>query len=76
MDPKARKKYTYFTLYKHGIDTLNAVFRLGKAMGITEKLFSTAGLKDKRGHTTQRVSVYNTDMPTLLKFYKEAERNR
>lgn len=76
MDPKARKKYTHFTLYKHGIDTFNALFRLSKIMGISEKLFSTAGLKDKRGHTTQRVSVYNTDFPTLLKFYKEADRNK
>jgi tRNA pseudouridine13 synthase len=76
MNPNARQKYTYFTLYKHGIDTFNALFRLSKIMGISNKIFSTAGLKDKRGHTTQLVSVYNTDLPTLQKFYKVADRNR
>ena len=76
MNPNARHKYTYFKLYKHGIDTFNALFRLSKVMGISNKLFSTAGLKDKRGHTTQLISVYNTDLPTLKKFYKQADRNR
>lgn len=76
MNPNARQKYTYFTLYKNGIDTFNALFRLSKIMGISNKIFSTAGLKDKRGHTTQLVSVYNTDLPTLQKFYKVADRNR
>jgi tRNA pseudouridine13 synthase len=76
MDPKARHKYIHFTLYKHGIDTFNAIFRLSRATYISEKLFSTAGLKDKRGYTTQRVSLYNTDLQSLLKFYKEAYRNK
>jgi tRNA pseudouridine13 synthase len=76
MDPKGRHKYVHFTLYKHGIDTFNALFRLSKAIGCSEKIFSTAGLKDKRGHTTQRVSIYNTDVSTLQKFYKQAGRNR
>jgi len=76
MNPNARQKYTHFKLYKHGIDTFNALFRLSKVMGISNKLFSTAGLKDKRGHTTQLVSVYNTDLLTLKKFYRQADRNR
>ena len=76
MDARGRHKYIHFTLYKHGIDTFNAIFRLSKAVNMTEKLFSTAGLKDKRGHTTQKVSLYNSDVSSLLKFYKEAHRNR
>lgn len=76
MNPNARHKYIHFVLYKHGIDTINAIFRLSKATYIPEKLFSSAGLKDKRGHTTQKVSVYNTDLPSLLKFYGEAGRNK
>jgi tRNA(Glu) U13 pseudouridine synthase TruD len=76
MNPNARHKYTYFKLYKYGIDTFNAIFRLSKTMGVNTKLFSTAGLKDKRGFTTQMVSVYNTDLPTLKKFYKQCNRNR
>lgn len=76
MNPNARHKYTYFKLFKHGIDTFNAIFRLSKATGISNKIFSTAGLKDKRGYTTQMVSVYNTDLPSLKKFYKQSDRNR
>lgn len=76
MNPSARQKHTHFVLYKHGIDTFNAIFRLSKAIHVSDKLFSTAGLKDKRGHTTQKVSVYNTDTTTVSKFYKEAYRNR
>lgn len=76
MNPNARHKYTYFKLYKYGLDTFNAIFRLSKATGINNKLFSTAGLKDKRGFTTQMVSVYNTDLNSLKKFYKQSHRNR
>jgi tRNA pseudouridine13 synthase len=76
MNPNARQKYTYFKLYKNGVDTFNAIFRLSKITGVSNKLFSTAGLKDKRGHTTQMVSVYNTDTDTLKKFYKQAYRNQ
>jgi tRNA(Glu) U13 pseudouridine synthase TruD len=76
MNPNSRHKYTHFTLYKHGIDTFNAIFRWTKAIHVSEKLFSTAGLKDKRGHTTQKVSVYNTDNNSISKFYKEAYRNK
>jgi tRNA(Glu) U13 pseudouridine synthase TruD len=76
MNPLARQKYTHFKLFKHGIDTFNAIFRLSKITGISNKLFSTAGLKDKRGITTQLVSVYNTDLDSLKKFYKQADRNR
>jgi len=47
MNQNARHKYTYFKLYKHNIDTFNALFRLSKVMGISNKLFSTAGLNDK-----------------------------
>ena len=31
MNPNARHKYIHFVLYKHGIDTINAIFRLSKA---------------------------------------------
>ena len=31
MNPNARQKYTHFVLYKHGIDTFNAIFRISGA---------------------------------------------
>ena len=70
MDARGRHRYIHFTMYKYGIDTINAIFRLSKATHLSEKLFSTAGLKDKRGHTTQRVSLYNSQISSLVKFYK------
>jgi len=76
MNPNARRKYIYFKLYKYGVDTFNALFRISKITGVPHKLFSTAGLKDKRGHTTQLVSAYNTDLPSLKRFYNYSDKNR
>jgi tRNA pseudouridine13 synthase len=59
-NPASKNKYTYFVLYKSNIDTMGAIFKLSKLTGINQKLFSSAGLKDKRGVTTQMISVYNT----------------
>jgi len=55
---------------------MSAVFKLSKITGISQKIFSTAGLKDKRGVTTQLVSVYNSDLKNLKRFYETADRNR
>lgn len=55
---------------------MSAIFKLSKITGISQKIFSTAGLKDKRGVTTQLVSVYNSDLKNLKRFYETADRNR
>lgn len=60
--PIARNRYIHFKLFKSNIDTMGAIFRLSRLTGISQKVFSTAGLKDKRGITTQMVSVYNSDI--------------
>ena len=72
IDPSSRNKYIHFILFKSNIDTMGAIFRLSKLTGISQKVFSTAGLKDKRGVTTQMVSVYNSDINSLKKFYNFA----
>lgn len=76
MNPALRKKYVYFTLFKSNLDTMGALFKLSKLTGINNKLFSSAGLKDKRGVTTQKISVYNTDVSYLKRFYEHAGKNR
>ena len=76
MDPLARHKYTHFKLFKSNIDTMSALFKLSKITGISQKVFSSAGLKDKRGITTQLISVFNSDINSLKKFYAQADRNR
>lgn len=76
MDPSARHKYIYFKLFKSGIDTMSALFKISKITGISQKVFSTAGLKDKRGITTQMVSTFNSDIKNLYKFYSLAHKNK
>lgn len=56
---KRSNKYLYFKLLKSNVDTMSALYRLSKILGCSQKLLSVAGLKDKRGITTQRVSLYN-----------------
>jgi tRNA pseudouridine13 synthase len=65
INPASRNKYIHFVLFKSNIDTMGAIFKLSKILGVNQKLFSTAGLKDKRGVTTQMVSVYNTELSML-----------
>jgi len=76
MDPASRHKYIHFKLFKSGIDTMSALFKLSKITGISHKVFSTAGLKDKRGITTQMVSTFNSDIKRLKSFYNFANRNK
>jgi tRNA(Glu) U13 pseudouridine synthase TruD len=44
---------------------MGAIYKLSKLTNINQKLFSTAGLKDKRGITMQMISVYNTSLHCL-----------
>lgn len=76
MSPNSRNKYIHFVLFKSNIDTMGAIFKLSKVTGINQKLFSSAGLKDKRGVTTQMVSVFNTELNKLKKFYTAANKNK
>ena len=46
---------------KSNIDTPGAIYKLSKIMGLNPKMFHIAGLKDKRGITTQMVSLYNCE---------------
>lgn len=55
---------------------MSAMFKLSKITGISHKIFSSAGLKDKRGITTQMISVFNTDINRLKNFYYQADRNK
>jgi tRNA pseudouridine13 synthase len=73
---KRSNDYMHFKLMKSNIDTMGALYRLSKILGCNQKLLSVAGLKDKRGVTTQKVSLYNCQPNIFDKFYKVAFRNR
>ena len=55
--PRERPRFLHFTLYKENMETFEAISHLAKKCRTDEKHFGFAGTKDRRGRTTQRVSV-------------------
>lgn len=49
--------YIHFTLHKTNRDTQDALSKLSRSLNVGVKDLSVAGTKDKRGVTTQRVSL-------------------
>ena len=61
----AGKKYLEFTLYKENHDTIDALNRLSRSLGVRPNTFSYAGTKDRRAVTAQRVSAYRVSASRL-----------
>jgi tRNA pseudouridine13 synthase len=59
--PADRPAHLLFTLHKSNVDTMTALRALARAVGIREKAFACAGVKDKRGVTSQQVSAYHVE---------------
>lgn len=51
--------YTHMVLKKVNRDSQDAVNSVAKCAGVSVRSFNTAGTKDKRGVTTQFVTVWN-----------------
>jgi tRNA pseudouridine13 synthase len=49
-------KFAAFFLVKRNLETIQAIRRLSKALGVSYKRFSYAGMKDRRAVTSQRAS--------------------
>ena len=49
-------------LWKSGFDTFRAINKLSSFLGIEEKDFGFAGLKDAVAETYQRISIWNIDI--------------
>jgi tRNA pseudouridine13 synthase len=54
--PDHAGKFTVFYLVKRNQDSIQAIRRLSRSMGVSYKRFSYAGIKDRRAVTSQRVS--------------------
>ena len=54
-------EYLVFLLKKKNYNTIDAILKIARILGISEKRFSFAGNKDKRAVTIQYVSVYKLD---------------
>lgn len=54
--PDQSGKFTVFFLVKRNLDSIQAIRKLSRSMGVSYKRFSYAGIKDRRAVTSQRVS--------------------
>lgn len=54
-------KYVHFTLYKERMTTTEAISQIARWLHVPTKRFSYAGIKDKQGKTSQRVSAFKID---------------
>ncbi|XP_013787304.1 pseudouridylate synthase 7 homolog [Limulus polyphemus] len=64
--PSGRGDYTNFVLYKENRDTMDAINNVAAMLKMKTSAFSYAGTKDKRGKTSQQVSVYRVPGEKLL----------
>ncbi|KAI0480467.1 pseudouridine synthase [Xylariaceae sp. FL0804] len=60
--------YLHFSLYKENKDTMEALNYIAKGLRVPAKLFGTAGTKDRRAVTVQRVSIKGRHPSSLVGF--------
>ncbi|KAK8848844.1 pseudouridine synthase [Apiospora arundinis] len=65
-NPRKLGKFLHFTLYKENRDTMEAVGNIARMLKEHPRIFSTAGTKDRRAVTSQRVSVKSRDPAKML----------
>ena len=58
-------EYTHFTLEKENWDTMRAIKKIARYLGVSHKRFGYAGTKDRRAVTKQRVAVWKTEPAAL-----------
>ncbi len=61
--------YVHFTLQKTNRDTQDALQNLARTLHVPVKALSTAGTKDKRGVTVQRVSLRRDAKTVAMMFF-------
>ncbi|KAI1766340.1 pseudouridine synthase [Hypoxylon sp. FL1150] len=59
-------KFLHFTLYKENRDTMDAIGQIARLLNLKPSFFGTAGTKDRRAVTTQRVSMRRRNPQTLV----------
>ncbi|RYP49691.1 hypothetical protein DL768_004627 [Monosporascus sp. mg162] len=64
--PGGGGKFLHFTLYKENRDTIDAVNQIARQLNVKPNMFSTAGTKDRRAVTVQRVSIRSRSPQSLL----------
>ncbi|RYP73176.1 hypothetical protein DL771_003812 [Monosporascus sp. 5C6A] len=64
--PGGGGKFLHFTLYKENRDTIDAVNQIARQLNVKPNMFGTAGTKDRRAVTVQRVSMRSRSPQSLL----------
>ncbi|KAH7037943.1 pseudouridine synthase [Microdochium trichocladiopsis] len=59
-------KFLHFSLYKENRETMDAVGQLARVLNLKNKDFGTAGTKDRRAVTVQRVSIKGRNPSSLV----------
>ncbi|KAI1378213.1 pseudouridine synthase [Hypoxylon crocopeplum] len=59
-------KFLHFTLYKENRDTIEAINHIARTLNLKPSFFGTAGTKDRRAVTAQRVSMRRRNPQTLV----------
>ncbi|KRT81302.1 hypothetical protein AMK59_5240, partial [Oryctes borbonicus] len=60
-------EYVHFIVYKENIDTMEAALKIGDCLRMNPSNFNYAGVKDRRGKTTQWFSVRKVIPSKLIK---------
>lgn len=66
--PKTENESLHLTMEKFNLDTNEALRRISRILHLSPKRFGYAGLKDRRGITAQRISIWNPDTTLVEKF--------
>lgn len=68
--PMNRGDYCHCLMYKQNKDTMEAIGTICKFLNIKPSAISFAGTKDKRGKTTQKISLHRVEAHKLIEFNK------
>ncbi|HLC93332.1 MAG TPA: tRNA pseudouridine(13) synthase TruD [archaeon] len=61
-------EYLHVTLEKFNLDTNDALRRVSRALYVSPKRIGYAGMKDRRGITAQRISIWQPEVAKLMAF--------
>jgi len=67
-EENTEKEQLHVTMEKFNMDTNNAIRRLARFLHCSPKRIGYAGMKDKRGITVQRISIWKPDLEALKNF--------
>lgn len=64
--PCGEGEHSYVVIEKRGVTTLEAIRRLSRALGVTDREIGYAGMKDSRGITSQTLSLPRVEPDRIL----------